>query len=508
MKTDPGLLQRLQFVATRHSQSDIARRTGTGVSNVHHYLNGTRVPADFCIALVRQLGVSAQWLLTGEGVPYTADAAPDAGHFADEVKRLSRALDAASRLRLGELHAGKRTRALAEINDALDAHADAQRRVSAQVREPLSDLFQSIREAMYEHDRGKPEALARMDSQLKSARLLMRLTDDPSCVQEFTFFDAQLMIRQARFADALAQTRRAFLMSLSTVGPASHKFVDALIAYASGAVRLGYLREARMVLDTGVAMARKAGRSAEQVAFEDVYRAMCAAETGSLDGTYALARAALELGLGHGAFNPTNAVPLVSNIAMMAGVSSFEDALGEARNVYQLRHLCAWAAWLEDPSRLRKLLKVRTEDMTGVPTVTRRLFEHWSSVGRFVLRAAWDQPRGLWREFDTWAQSEVSSGAPEKDSLERAIRSTQIARLCNEARQAGVLLQEADRQLNNLPTGMEPFLLDRATHYRNALVLGGTASAPNKLKHLRAQAQTWFRSHTAAGYKCFAGFGV
>ena len=48
--------ERLGQLAERWSQSDLARRTDTPLSNVHRYLTGkAKVPAEFCCALVDRL---------------------------------------------------------------------------------------------------------------------------------------------------------------------------------------------------------------------------------------------------------------------------------------------------------------------------------------------------------------------------------------------------------------------------------------------------------------------
>jgi transcriptional regulator with XRE-family HTH domain len=505
MPANETLAQRLKVVASRYSQAEIARRTGTWVSNVHHYLNGTRVPAEFCMALVEKFGVSAQWLLTGEGTPYTADAAPDADHVAGDVMRLSRALDAASRLRFGELFGKQRTRVLAEINDAIDAHHQAQQRVRAQVLKPLEEMLSSAEAAIREHDQGRRDALARASSLSRSARLLLRLADDPEMTRWLNEIECSLAIRESRFADALESARLTFLMAFSVVGPASKYFIDDASTCASAAARLGYYQEARVVLDTALAMARAAGNDPDYSGFEDVLRAWAAAESGSLEGMFELAARGLARVPDSIPVTRTSGAPLVSNIGLMAGELSFEEALdAQPQSLYQRRHLFPWAIWLEDARRLRRLLQA-PKGMAPVPEYMERMHQRARESGRFILRAILDGPRGLWKEYERWDGKGPSSGSPQRDAVARAVHSAQVARLCRETAAASKLTLEAEKLLRTLPHGMLPPLLTRAVHYRNALLLGGESA---RLKSLHNEARQWFFEMVGKGYRCFAGLGV
>jgi hypothetical protein len=124
-----------------------------------------------------------------------------------------------------------------------------------------------------------------------------------------------------------------------------------------------------------------------------------------------------------------------------------------------------------------------------------------------VYAAAWERPKGLWCEVLACDDREFSIH-PARDRAIKSVRACQVARLCGETAKARELLLQSQQALAAMPPGMEPFLLERATHHRNALVLGDAARAPRKLKQMRAEAQAWFRKLAADGYACFAGFGL
>lgn len=57
---------RLRSLTEEFSVNEVARRTETPESNVHRYIRGAKVPADFCGRLVQEFHVNPTWLLTGE----------------------------------------------------------------------------------------------------------------------------------------------------------------------------------------------------------------------------------------------------------------------------------------------------------------------------------------------------------------------------------------------------------------------------------------------------------
>src|SRR5688572_15876527 len=100
---DEALRRRLLLLLDHHSRSEIARRTGTSLANVSRYSAGTRMPAGFSVALVRELGVNPLWWLTGGGVPFLADAAQGTGGVSRDLLQIVQALNVVGQMRLGSL---------------------------------------------------------------------------------------------------------------------------------------------------------------------------------------------------------------------------------------------------------------------------------------------------------------------------------------------------------------------------------------------------------------------
>ncbi len=508
MKSEIALAQRLKTVAQRYTQSEIARRTGTWVSNVHHYLNGTRVPADFLVALCEKCGVNAQWLLTGEGPPYAADLAPDAGHFAADVQKLSRALDAASKLKLGELFSEKRTRVLAEINEAIEVHEAAKDRVSTLVDESLNRLWDEITAALVAHDAGDATALARAIGLHRSFKQLVRLSNNDLRQIESVGLEARTALYEFRFADNLAASRRSFLMAFPVLGPANEFFLNHADSYASALNRNGYFSEAQVVVNTSTSLARAAGNDPAWSAYNDVVGAFCSAQTGSIEGVFESALRALSRHGADLAVRQDIARPMLIEIALLAGKLTFEEARSYGPNcVMRRRHLLAFACWTEDVSQLRLLLRDKLEGAQPAAAFVTAIHQRWRKLAALVYEAAWKRPKGLWREMLAWDDARYSC-SPERERAFKTVRACQIARLCGERDKARELLLDAHAALAAMPAGMDLFIHERGTHHRNALVLGDGPKGSTKARNLRAQAQRWFREHTAKGYACFAGFGV
>src|SRR5690349_16642750 len=122
-RTPMGLAEDLQrrvaLLASRHTQSEIARKTGTLVSNVNRYVSGTKIPGEFLGALVSGLDVSPTWLLGGEGAVYRAEAANASAGTARELLSLVSAMNAVSKMRLGSLAGKHHLKVLRDLNDAL-----------------------------------------------------------------------------------------------------------------------------------------------------------------------------------------------------------------------------------------------------------------------------------------------------------------------------------------------------------------------------------------------------
>src|SRR5262245_48664134 len=100
---DAEVRARLRELAEKTKQAEIAAKTGVNAANVSRYLKDNRIPASFCSALVRGMGVNPAWLMVGEGSAMLSDVTDGTGRMAGNVLQLVEAMNSVTKLRLGSL---------------------------------------------------------------------------------------------------------------------------------------------------------------------------------------------------------------------------------------------------------------------------------------------------------------------------------------------------------------------------------------------------------------------
>jgi transcriptional regulator with XRE-family HTH domain len=196
------LRERLATLAAERSLSDIARRTGTSVANVSRYLSGTRIPADFCTALIRSLDVNPSWLMTGEGMPYVADITAGTVKMAGDVLELVEAMNAVTQMRLGALTGKHHLRVLRELNEALTRYE----RLRQRLNEHSAPIFARLLDDL-------DKALSRLDVEAaldlhKAAQQVERLCDDEAQSRRFARMQAQVAVHQQDIDAAIRAQQR------------------------------------------------------------------------------------------------------------------------------------------------------------------------------------------------------------------------------------------------------------------------------------------------------------
>lgn len=116
---ESSINQRVRELVHQHSLSDVARRTDTPVTSVHRYLNGGRVPGDFCARLSEAYALNPGWLLSGKGKANLGDVAPDTADMAGNLLELIQAMSAVEQMQLGALSGKHHLRVLRELSDAM-----------------------------------------------------------------------------------------------------------------------------------------------------------------------------------------------------------------------------------------------------------------------------------------------------------------------------------------------------------------------------------------------------
>ena len=136
-----ALRGRLNKLADRFQQVEIARRTGVATANVHRYLRAGRIPAEFCLALIDAFDLSPDWLMKGEGEPITSDLKAATAAKAGDLLDLVKAMNAVARMRLGAVVGDGDRKKLRELSDTLQTFDRLKERMNDRTRPVLARLL-------------------------------------------------------------------------------------------------------------------------------------------------------------------------------------------------------------------------------------------------------------------------------------------------------------------------------------------------------------------------------
>jgi len=142
-RTDP-LLARIQQIVDRHTQAKVARKTGIPPSSLSRYLQGRRVPADFCAKLAVAFGLNPSWLLLGEGASEAARITEPTARTAADLLELVTAMERITRSKLGALVDAEHGPLLLDLDRQLQRHAELRARLAERARPLLADLIERI----------------------------------------------------------------------------------------------------------------------------------------------------------------------------------------------------------------------------------------------------------------------------------------------------------------------------------------------------------------------------
>jgi transcriptional regulator with XRE-family HTH domain len=347
-KTDSGIRQRFAELVAKHTQSEIARATGTPISSVNRYMHGARIPADFCAALVRGLGVNPSWLLAGEGSPSLSDVPDNVSGMADELISMVRAMGEVSRMRLGSLTGKHHLRVLRELSDALGRHEELRLSLREQLGPFVKELLASYRAAIHRYDATTAADLR------KALEQVFRFHDVPQDRREFDLHRAHEAYIGGDLDAALAFQRGVFGGHLSS----GHVDLAALAIAQNLCVGLqaaGRIAECRRVALAALDLSIPDVADSEDGRYLDAIVGFCDVHTGRLrDGLprilHAYSRASA------GARGPMQL--MLIQASLLAGTLDMNAALEMALTFPQMGNaMCRFAAWLEDGRLLDRVIQ-------------------------------------------------------------------------------------------------------------------------------------------------------
>lgn len=470
-----ALRARLNQLAQGRTKAEIARKTGTSITNVARYLAGTRMPTEFSVAVIRGLGVNPAWWLAGEGTPYVADITAGTGNMAGNVLELVEAMNAVTRMKLGALAGKRHVSVLRELNDALGTYDRLRAKLNVQSREIFAQLLADLSRSL---DRFKVNPAAEL---LKAAQQVARLCDDPDLHRQLLVQQARYHYTQLDFEKALACQRRLVTHLLAEDGLATEQGCQNAVHLVLTLFTLARFDEALRTCEAALKLMPAAARGWTAYSLLVFLKGRLMAEQGELLPGLELMTGELARG---GPPEPAMRVWVLAHL-LRAGLVRPQDAFGfgddsPAKPLVIMEHAC----WLEDLALLR-----RACDFWRDPR-----FDQLGDLARpkvlapLLLRAMTAKDRAVIPEFEAMAPKCLDDCR-----LYPQVFVTQLHRALGDRKAALRTHAAANRQLAQAPEGQHVGLLTRATHHHNALWL----------QQHEAEARKFFADHIARGFACF-----
>lgn len=484
---ESSLRQRLNTLAREHPQAEIARKTGVSPANVNRYLKQNRIPASFCAALVKGLGVNPAWLLAGEGTPKLADVASGNEKLAGNLLELVQAMDSVATMRLGSL-AGKRGLAvLRELNDNLSRHEKLKAKLNEHTREIFAQVLSDWKAALDASHEERAGALR------KAAEQVSRLCEDRRLELEYL----ALLARHHFMFDSLAKSleiRRRLLLHLLGEELDEAAFNEARLL-VNALESVGRSEEAERVARAVNTLAEKQGPRFAQWPQLLASHGLQLIALRDLDSACAKLLEARRAGARDG-------VLLYLHVCYFymgtMGLAEFRQAApqGEDRADLAVR----MALFIEEPQALMATAQDYDKAREGATTTGRIEPE----IARLLQRAITRRDKRAYDEY--WR---VVAAAPFLSiqhlpwNISLRVWASRIA-LHARRKEAIAMLRESDAELQAFPPELRLPILIEAAHHRNVLEQVPENERDRELAAMRMRAETFFREHLSRGYGCLA----
>lgn len=478
---------RLAQLTKGRSRTDIARLTGTSLTNVSRYLNDTRMPAEFCAALVKGLDVNPSWLLTGEGTPFVSDITASTASMGGNLLELVEAMNAVSQMRLGALTGKHHLRVLRELNDALTTYERLRAKLNAHSVPIFSQLLLDLRKAL---DRFQTDAAREM---LKAAEQVSRLCDDVGLKGELLSAQAHYYFLLGDHARALESQRQLLLQPLSKGLIADDSAAQTALRIVLTLRTLNLLDEALRVCKAALTLMPPQAQGWDARAMLMFMKGRLMADLGDL--TMGLGIMMREIPGEQDRTMPPMRLWLTSHL-MRAGLLRPQDALEFGEHIGPKAIVIHdFACWREDPALLKQAcdyaLSKRFEKLGDMARP--------GYYGPFLLRALAKKDRAAPVDFEAarGTCTEEFRDYPE-------VYLAQLWRVLGNREAALEQFRAAQKRFDALPKDRYIEIMTRAMHFRNAQWLARNVGG-KELAAAASQARSFFKRHVKRGFRCFRG---
>ena len=447
---------RLEQLATEHGLSGLAQRTDTPVSSVHRYVNGGKVPAEFCAALAESFQVNLAWLLLGRGSKYATDMGKHEAEVAGGMREIVDAMNAASRLKLGSIAYRTDLSLLRDLSTAAKAHEQLRERLTERIEPVAQEWLAALRAAMEKRDRERAQDI------VSALERLLSFSDDPRLRLDFDRHLAMHAYVQGRRTEAADRQRRNLLARLAETGEVTSDTLRESYNLCAALSSLGRIEEGRR-------FARATLTLRGDTADEPIARMLRC-----ILGLFELALGNVQPGLAlvtqayldREEHDRRTSEFLMPTALLRSGVASIESVVRDFPMSVQLAvELLRTALFRENEHELELVLNALARE--GLETL--------GTSQLFVAQARWVYAglRGNKRRPGDEEFSQLEPAlllTPGLGALEVAILRCQRARL-DGARNASSLALRAEKELVEVPMGVTADQLARGLHARNVLQL-------------------------------------
>ncbi|MBZ0137437.1 MAG: hypothetical protein K8I27_13805 [Planctomycetes bacterium] len=243
------LRARLNALASRFGQAEIARRTDTPAANVHRYLREGKVPVEFCAALVSEFQVSPIWLIEGHGGMLRSEVRKPIADMGGDLLELVETMNAVSRMRIGAVAGQHDRKTLRELSESMDAFDRLREKLNVHTRPLLSGVLEELGEAIDRMDMDHAATL------LLTAHQLSRLTTDEELLERLDSHEGGYSYLAGQLDRAIAAERKVFARRMRDGHIKKPEDLVKARNLAMSVRDAGRLKEARRIVRAGLDLA-------------------------------------------------------------------------------------------------------------------------------------------------------------------------------------------------------------------------------------------------------------
>lgn len=484
---DADIRGRLIRLLDTHSRAEVARKTGATAVNVGRYARGTQIPASFCAALVRSLGVNATWLLVGEGISEIRDGGADPKR-ARELLELIDSINAVSRLQVGALTGSEHGRMLLKLREALETRARLEQKLGNHSRELLERLLGTLGERFTAGDFKSSSDLCQLAGQV--ARLCM----DKDLNLKLWEYEARLEAIHDRPQQAVAILRRITHQLVIDGTMLTPRTAGLLNMHCFALANVGRNAEALRISDAAQAMAGPDIHDAHEWAAMQGARALYLMDGGRLRDAHAVLNRVITRMDG---FRRDYLRGLLQVALILGGGMTIEDAIAAGPRI---QSKAIWLVHLALVTEQPDILAAASKHAAEVEREVRRDDSGWPARAALFADLMRGQSKTGLAVFVRQMRSEVAQ-APGNPSVAVGTEAlaTLYARLAGKSARALAHLRETHRRILATELGNVQIWV-QAIHARNALLLAKPRGSDSAI---RAWAEALLARYDEAGFGLF-----